>query len=532
MNDRPRRVLVADAIAPEGIRVLEEEGFEVEVRLGLSEEELVRLIPDYDALLVRSGVRVTRPILEAGRRLQVVGRCGVGVENIDVEAATERGILVINSPGGNTIAAAEHTWALMLALARRIPEAVQSLRSHRWERSRFMGIELHGKTLGIIGFGRIGSEVARRARAFQMRVLAYDPWVSPERVRQLGGELTHLETLLREADFVTLHVPLTPETRHLINAERLALMKPTAYLINCARGEVVDEEALAAALREGRLAGAALDVWSQEPPFESPLLALPQVLPTPHLGASTVEAQTKVAVDVAEQVVAVLRGGLPRTPVNLPAVPPEVLYRLQPYMRLAEKLGLLLIRLAPGAVRQVEMHYYGEALREEVQPITRAFLQGLLQPILEVPVNLVNAEHIARQRGIDVIERIHAEESLYTNLVRAFLHTEAGLCSAGGTVVGEGELRIVYLDDYPIYLEPRGYVLLVHNYDQPGAIGRIGTVLGNAGINIANMQVGRLVRGEQAVMVLNLDEPVPMEVLQEVQAGPRIISARLIDFGP
>jgi D-3-phosphoglycerate dehydrogenase len=345
-------------------------------------------------------------------------------------------------------------------------------------------------------------------------------------------ELVDLESLLRESDFVTLHVPLTRETRHLLHAQRLALMKPTAYLINCARGEVVDEEALGEALREGRLAGAAIDVWSREPPFESPLLDLPQVVPTPHLGASTIEAQTKVAVDVAEQVVAVLHGGLPRTPVNLPAIPPETLERLQPYLRLAEKMGILLFQLSSGVVKQVEMHYYGEALRQDTQPITRAFLQGLLQSVLDIPINLVNAEHVARQRGIDVVEKTLAEESVYTNLVRTVVHTEGETFSVGGTVVGEGDYRIVYLDGFNVYLEPRGYVLLVYNYDQPGVVGRIGTILGHNGINIANMHLGRIRRGDRAVAVLNLDDPVPSEVLQEIESAPLVIAARLVDFGP
>jgi D-3-phosphoglycerate dehydrogenase len=521
------RVLVCDPIDPEGLELLEAHA-SVEVQTGLSEAELIEIIPDYDAMIVRSGTRVTAAVIEAGQRLQAIGRAGVGIDNIDVEAATRRGIIVVNAPTANTIAAAEHTIALMLALARQIPPADASLRQGRWDRKSYIGIEVYNKTLGVVGLGRIGTEVAKRAQGLGMEVIAYDPFVSAEHASRYNVRFTELEDLLREADFVTLHTPLTEATRGLIGERELALMKPTARLINCARGGLVDEEALLRALDEGRIAGAALDVFAQEPPPpDHPLLRHPKVVITPHLGGSTREAQISVAREIAQQILTVLEGRLPQHAVNAPMVPPETLNVLVPYFDLAERLGRFYRQVAPGHIKQVRIIYGGELAEIDTTPLKAAVVKGLLESVIEQRVNVVNAHLIARERGLSIVEEKRPEAEPFANLMTLEITADGRKRSITGTVIRD-EPHIVRIDEYWIDFVPEGYLLVCHNEDQPGMIGKVGTILGRADVNIAFMQVGRVIPRSRAIMVLGLDDPIPDPVLEEIVRVPGLYNVTFV----
>jgi len=524
------RTLVTDKIAEEGLRVLRQ-GSEVEYRPGASPDELRDLIGDFAALVVRSRTKVTAQVIQAADELLVIGRAGVGVDNIDLRAATERGIIVVNSPSGNTLAVAEHTSGMLLALARRLPHAHFSITRGEWNRSEFMGRQVYGKVLGIVGLGRIGTEVAKRAQALGMAVVGIDPIMSAERARNLHIELVDLPELLERADFVTLHVPLNEQTHHLIDAEGLRRMKPTAYLINCARGGVVDDAALVEALDHRTIAGAALDVFEQEPPVDQRLLTHPKVILTPHIGASTAEAQVDVAVDVAEQVVDVLEGRPPRSPVNLPALSREMLTRLRPYLTLATRLGALQAQLAPGRIEEVELTYIGEMLEQDTSPFTRGFLCGLLQVVMGGSVNFVNAPVVAESRGIRLRETRRHSSGDYSNLIRTRVVTPKGEREINGSVFEGRDLRIVGIDGYRIDLVPEGHLVIIRNIDQPGTIGRVGTMLGNAGINIAGMQMGRAKTGDDAVMALSVDSPVPDEVIGELRGLPNVTEVWQVSFG-
>lgn len=524
------RVLVADVLDEAGIeRLRSEPDLDVEVRPGLSPEELQELIPAYDGLVVRSATQVTAQVLEAGRRLRVVGRAGVGVDNIDVKAATRQGILVVNAPEGNTLAAAEHALGLLFAAARWIPQAHASLtRDRRWDRKRFMGVQLRGKVLGVVGLGRIGSEVARRARALGMRVLAYDPFIGPERAEELGVELRELEALFPEVDMLTLHTPLTEQTRHLLDRDAFRRMKRGVILVNTARGGLIDEEALLEALESGQVRAAALDVFEEEPPWNSALLGHPRVVATPHLGASTEEAQLHVALEIAEQVIRALKGEPVAHAVNAPSVPPELARELEPYVRLAQKLGELFTAWASGAGARwpkVEVVYEGPIAARDVRPLTNALLVGLLQPVLQGAVNAVNAPVLARQRQLRVSEvRAGGGNGPSRITVRALSDRrpagpgQAGPPQVAGTIDDQGRPLLIAVDGYPVHVSSTGYLLLAYNRDQPGVIGSVGTLLGQAGVNIAFMQVGRSRPGEEAVMVLGLDDPIPDEVARELRA--------------
>lgn len=523
-------MLVSDAIAEEGLEVLRQ-ATQVEYRPNLPREALLESICDYDALMVRSQTRVDAAVIERGVRLKVIGRAGVGVDNIDVAAATQRGIVVVNSPEGNTIAAAELTMAHLLALARGIPQADCSLRAGEWKRTQFTGVELSRKTLGIIGMGKIGREVARRARAFGMRILAYDPFVPEAHARQLGAEPTSLETLLRESDFITLHAPLTPETRVIINRERLAQTKPGVRLINCARGELIDADALAEFIESGHVAGAALDVFPIEPPPpDLKLLHQPQNVLTPHLGASTVEAQVKVAVDVAEQIITVLQGGAPRSPVNLPPIPAELMARVEPYLELAKRMGILHSQLADAPVERLHAAFSGDWGDLPLDLIARAALAGLLQRTTDAPVNLVNAPLIAQQRGVQLEWSVRPETDLYPDTLILTAHTASGTQSLTGTVFGRADLRITHLNDLFVDIRPEGILLLTEHRDRPGIIGRVGTVLGNHQVNIAGMHVGREAMGGRAVMILQVDNPIPPEAFTQIQQMEGVDNARVVQF--
>lgn len=521
-------MFVSDPLSDEALALLRESA-EVLVETGLTAAQLGARLAETgaQALLVRSQSKVTPEVIQAAPALRVIGRAGVGVDNIDVPAATQRGIVVVNSPEGNTISAAEHTMSLLLAAARKLPAAHASMARGEWDRKNFTGIELYNKVLGVVGLGRIGREVAARAASFKMRVLAYDPHIGERFAREIGVELTTVEDLLSRSDFVTLHVPLTPETQNLLDDRRLALMKPGSVLVNCARGGIVDEEALARALQGGPLAMAALDVFREEPPKGSPLLGLPNVVLTPHLAASTVEAQVRVAVDVAEQALAVLAGGPPRSAVNLAYLPPHVLEFLRPYLLVAERLGRLLACLAPGPVNNVRVTAHGEVATHDVSFLTRAALVGLLSQDLAT-LNLVNADYIARQRGVQVTETRCAGSPAYSSLLE--LEVEAGgrrfHCS--GTVIGDDLPRLVELDGYRISTVLEGVKLLTWQNDTPGVVGRVGSVLGEHDVNIAEMQVGRREARTHAVMVMSLDDAPSDGVLPRIQALQGIEDARLV----
>jgi len=510
------KVLVSDPIDQAGIDILSQVA-QVDVKTTLSPEELVQAIPEYDALMVRSGTRVTSAVIEAGTQLKIIGRAGVGVDNVDVLAATRRGIVVVNSPEGNTIAAAEHALAMMLSLSRHVAAANASVKGGKWSRSSFMGVEVYKKTLGVIGLGKIGAHVATVARAMGMKLLAYDPFISHERAEELGCRLVDLDLLLQEADFITLHLPKTSETTHLINESAIAKMKPTARIINCARGGIVDEAALAIALQQGKIAGAALDVFEQEPLGESSLKDLgKEIVLTPHLGASTEEAQVNVAIDVAEQIRDVLLGLPARSAVNIPGLRPDLLEKMRPYLQLAETLGNLVGQLAGGRIESLNVLLQGELASNQSQPIVVAALKGLLSHALQERVNYVNASLEAKERGIRVVETRDAAIRDYTGSLKLTVVGALGEHSVVGALLGDAEIRITSVDDFPVNVPPTHHMLFTMHRDMPGIIGKIGSLLGSFNVNIASMQVGRkIVRGD-AVMVLSIDDPLPEGILSEI----------------
>jgi D-3-phosphoglycerate dehydrogenase / 2-oxoglutarate reductase len=512
------RVLVADPIAEAGIDRLREHA-EVDVELKQSPAALLARIPEYDALIVRSETRVDAPVIEAGRRLKVIGRAGAGVDNIDVDAATRAGVLVVNAPSGNTIAAAEHTMAMMLALARHIPQADQAVKAGRWERSKFLGSELRDKVLGVVGLGSIGREVAHRAQAFGMRVIASDPMLSEERAAQLNVKLLPFEQLMAEADLVTLHVPLTRETQHLVNAAALARAKPGMRLINVARGGIVDESALRDALRDGQVAGAALDVFEQEPPGENPLLSLPQVVTTPHLGASTEEAQISVALEISDQVIAVLDGGSPRFALNAPVALPEAMAFLRPFIPVAEGIGRFYAQVGRQPAGRLQVEYTGEIATYDCSVLTAALLTAFLARFSAERVNPVNARTVAAAQGITVVEQRDTRPSEFANLISLQATGEHGETRVGGTLL-LNEPHIVTFNDFRIDLVPHGTFLMSWHADRPGVVGAIGTLLGKNNINIASMQVGRDRPRGDAVMILSVDDPVPESIQADIRRIP------------
>jgi D-3-phosphoglycerate dehydrogenase len=511
------KVLVSDPIAAEGIAILEKAA-DVDVKTGLSKDELQAIIGNYDALAVRSETKVTAEILAAATNLKIIGRAGVGVDNIDVAKATERGILVVNSPEGNTIAAAELTVALLLALARNIPQADSSLRGGEWKRSKFTGVEVYKKTLGVIGFGKIGREVAKRLQSFGMNVLAYDPYLTEDQAAQLGVRQVDLNTLYRESDYITLHVPKTKETAGMIGKDQIALMKPDVRLVNVARGGLIDEAALSEALITNRIAGAAIDVYSVEPASpDNPVLKHPNVIHTPHLGASTEEAQVNVAVDIAEQIVDVLAGKPARAAVNMPSIAADVLIKIQPYLTLAEKIGALQAQLSKGTPTKVEVIYSGDFAELPTVHLTRAVLKGVLEPVLTESVNYVNAPGLAAARGIQVVESRKPLSDEHSCMLTVRVTGTAGVREVCGTVYGRNEVRIVHIDGYRVNIDPKGAMLVTEHTDRPGIIGKVGTLLGNEGVNIAGMHVGREGEGKKALMILRIDDVVQDSLLQAIR---------------
>ncbi|MBI4336942.1 MAG: phosphoglycerate dehydrogenase [Chloroflexi bacterium] len=524
------KVLVADPIHQQGIDLLKSQPeVAVDVKLRQTPEALAACIGEYDALIVRSETQVNAAVLGAGKRLQVVGRAGVGVDNIDVEEATRRGVAVVNAPTGNIVAAAEHTIALLLAMARNVPQADSSLKRGEWKRGQFTGVEVRNKVLGLIGLGRVGSEVARRALGLQMQVLAYDPYVSPDYAKRLGVALATIDEVLGKADFLSLHTPLTEDTRHLLGPKELARTKPGVRIINAARGALVDEGALREALDAGKVAGVALDVFTTEPPSpDHPLVGHAKVIVTPHLGASTVEAQAEVGREVAEQVLAVLRGQPARNTVNAPLVPPEVRSILAPYLAVAATLGKLAIQLVEGQLQSITLRYDGEIATHDTAILKAAALVGLLQPVSSERVNLVNAAWMADQRGLRIVEQKGPAPEQYTSLVSIEAQANDGAISLAGTHM-RGETHIVQIRGYWLDLVPSvPYLLVIDHLDRPGMIGAVGTITGGHDINISFMEVGRYQTRGRAVMVLGLDDPVPDPVLAKIRSIPHITSAKVV----
>ena len=522
------KALVADPIADEGVELLRHADVEVDVITGLAPAKLLSIIDGYDALIVRSETKVTSHVLAQGHGLRVVGRAGVGVDNIDLEAATHQGVLVVNAPTANIVAAAEHTMALMLALARHVPQANAALRAGRWARSDYVGSELMGKTLGIIGLGKVGSDVARRAKGFELRLLGHDPFVSKEYAEILGVELASVEEVLRESDFITVHVPKAEGTRHLIGEPELRTVKPTVRIINVARGGIIDEEALFKAVDEGRVAGAAVDTFEVEPTTDNPLFRSDRIIVTPHLGASTIEAQAHVAVEVAEQVLEVLRGRPAKYALNAPMVLPEALAVLAPYVDVAHIVGKVATQLAHGQMQAIKATYAGEIARHDKSILRAALIQGLLEPVTEERVNLVNADLIASQRGMHVEERDADTSAAYRSLLTLELTTATGQTRVSGTSISE-RAHIVGVDDYPLNIRAaEGYMLFIENQDQPGLIGAVGTIAGQNDVNISFMEVGRVGPRDRAMMAVGLDEPMPQAAIDAMLELPGFKSVRQV----
>lgn len=513
------KILISDPLSEEGIFPLREaENLEVVMETDLSEEELLEKIDQFDGLLVRSQTQVTRELIERAHRLKVIGRAGVGVDNIDLNAATENGIIVVNAPDGNTNSAAEHTMAMIMALARNIPQAFLSIKNKKWDRKSFVGVELRDKTLGIVGLGRIGAEVARRAKGQRMNVIAYDPFFTEEKAQTMGIGYGTLDEVLEAADFVTVHTPLLKETRHLINKDAFNKMKDGVRIVNCARGGIINEDDLYDAIVAGKVVGAALDVFEEEPAVDHKVLELPEVIATPHLGASTVEAQENVAIDVSHDVVRILSGGLARNPVNIPSVPREVMRKIEPYFYLSEKLGLFLAHLGDEVIEELNISYAGDLTALEIAPLTQNTVKGFLSRHLGTHVNNVNASYLAERKGITIHEKKTSAARGFTNLITVEIVTKNGTRRVAGTLLNGLGARIVKVDDYSMDVVPEGHLLFVHHTDQPGAIGRVGTLLAENDVNIATMQVGRQQIGGKAIMMLTIDRPLTADEFTQIRA--------------
>jgi D-3-phosphoglycerate dehydrogenase len=522
------KVLVSDNISTKGIEIIKKAGLDVDVKTGMKPEELIAVIGDYHGLVVRSATKVTAKIIDAASNLKVIGRAGSGLDNVDLTAATKKGIVVMNTPGGNTITTAEHTFSLMCAMARQIPQATASMKEGKWEKKRFMGVELFNKTLGVIGIGNIGSQVARRAQAFEMNVITYDPFLSEEKAKDMGVERVNLEELFRRSDFITIHTPITAETRNMINKETIKIMKSGVRIINCARGGIVNEKDLYEALVEGKVAGAALDVFEKEPAENNPLLTLDSVISTPHLGAATKEAQENVAIAIAEQIADYLVQGTIRNAVNFPSIPADQVARLQPYINLSEKLGLFSAQIFEGGVTEITIEYRGEASEINTAPVKIAAIKGFLSPILEETVNFVNAPFIAKERGIEVKETKSADAGDYQSMIGLRIKAKDKESYITGTLLSRKDPRIVSIDGFNIEIVPEGELLYIHNNDKPGVIGNLGTLLSKNNINIARMQFGREAPGGRAISVITIDSPATPGIIEEIKSLPHVLSLKRI----
>jgi len=523
------RVLIADQLSPAAVDIFKQRGIETDVKVGLAKDEIETVVKDYDGLAVRSATKVTGKVIAAASRLRVIGRAGIGVDNIDVKSATAKGIIVMNTPFGNSITTAEHAISLMMALARQIPEADRSTQAGKWEKSKFLGVELFGKTLGVIGCGNIGSIVADRGVGLRMRVVAYDPFLSTERAVELGVEKVELDDLLRRADFITLHTPLNERTRHIIGSAALDKVKKGVRIVNCARGGLVDERALAVALKSGHVAGAAFDVFEVEPAKESVLFGMPNVICTPHLGASTGEAQENVALQVAEQMSDYLLRGAISNAVNFPNITAEEAPRLRPWVKLAEQLGSFAGQLTETSIKAIRMEYSGEVATLNTKPLTAAALAGVLRPLL-AEVNMVSAAISAKERGMQVEEVTRGQEGAFESYIRFTVCTDQYDRSVAGTVFSDGRPRIIQVRDIDMEFELAPRMLFIRNADKPGFIGRFGTLMGDAGLNIATLNLGRDRPGGDAICMVAIDEPVSEEVLAKIRALPQVVRVNPLEF--
>ncbi|MFH0947840.1 MAG: phosphoglycerate dehydrogenase [Elusimicrobiota bacterium] len=528
-----KKILVSDPLANEGVEILiKNPEFSVDVKTGLKPEELLQIIGNYDGLLVRSETKVTKDVLNIAKNLKIIGRAGTGVDNIDVKEASKKGIVVMNVPGGNTISAAEHTVSMLLSLSRNIPQANASLKKCEWKKKEFVGVEVFGKTVGIIGLGKIGIEVAKRLLAFGMKVLVYDPFVSKERAVQLGVDSVSLDEVFKRSDYITVHTPKTEQTKYLINAETIGKMKDGVRIINCARGGLIDEKALAETLKSGKVKGAALDVFEKEPLVESPFFEMNNVIMTPHLGASTEEAQTNVSVEISKQLDEFFTNGTIRNAVNFPFIPSDILQKMQPYINLAEKLGSYASQFSgsmSGAILSIEIQYSGEVAKYDLSPMTIAAVKGVLEPVSDTGfLNFINASFIAQEKGIKVSESRVSETADFTNLIVLKLKTEKSENIISGTVFGKKDVRIVKINDYYVDVELSENILVFTNVDKPGVVGKIGMILGKNSINIAAMELGRKTAGGDAITIVNVDNPITDNILSEIKNLPEVKDVKMI----
>ena len=524
------KVLISDPLSKEGIDVLKKNKIKYDEVCKLTENQLVKKIKGYDGLIIRSGTTVTKKIIMASDKLKVIGRAGVGLDNVDVEAASKKGIVVMNAPSGNTRSTAEHAFSLMLALARNIPQANESVKSGKWDRKEFMGVELYGKTLGIIGLGRIGTEFAKRALSFDMKVLAYDPFLSEEKAKSLNLESVPLDTIYKKSDFITIHTPLTSETKHLVDEKAFAMMKKGVRIVNAARGGIVDEKVLAKYLKNGKVAGAALDVFETKakPPVDSPVVNNDKVVTTPHLGAATEEAQVKVSVDVAKSVADALLGKGYRNAANIPALDEEGVKKVQPYINLADRLGSIQTQLISEPIKSITVNYIGEVADIDVSIVTRALMRGVFYPMMGGEVNYINSLLVAKEKGIKVIEKKTSKITDFLSLISVEFNTEKKKYFIMGTLFSNNEPRIVKLNQYYVEATPDGYMLLVDNKDVPGVVGTIGTTLGKHGVNIAEMSFDRDKKTGKAISLLNVDSEVPETVLKKLKKAKDIIDVKQV----
>lgn len=522
------KVLVSDNISTKGVDVLKNAGFQVDVKVGLSPDELKSIIGDYHALVIRSATKVTADVLAHANNLKVIGRAGSGLDNVDKNAATKYGIVVMNTPGGNTITTAEHTIAMLFAVARKIPQATASMTSGKWEKKKFMGVELFNKTLGVLGLGRIGSEVARRCQGLGMNVIAFDPFLSDEKAEEMGVEKVEILELFKRSDFITVHTPLTSETKNIINAKTLSLMKERVYIINCARGGIINEKDLLVGLNSGKVAGAAIDVFEKEPPENNPLVGHEKVVCTPHLGASTEEAQQNVAVAVAEQIRDYLINGTIRNAVNFPSIPADQVSILRPYIHLAEKMGSFAFQMFEGSIKEVVLEYRGEASKLTTSTLTVAAIKGLLSPILHDSANFINAPIIAKERGIEVKETKSEDAGDYYSMIVLNIKSSKKTFNIAGTLFSRRDPRIVKVNGFTVEIMPEGNMLFLYNNDRPGVIGNIGSLLGRNGINIGRMHFGRETPSGLAISVVNIDSPVTEKIVAELKELPNILDVKVL----
>lgn len=524
------KVLVSDNISLRGVEIMKKAGLDVDVRVGMKPDELKACIGEYEGLVIRSATKVTADVIEAASKLKVIGRAGSGLDNVDKATASKKGIVVMNTPGGNTMTTAEHSMALLFSVARLIPQATASMKSGKWEKKKFMGVELYHKTLGIIGLGNIGSQVAKKAQGLEMNVIAYDPFLSEDKAAATGIRKVSLDELFVESDFITIHTPMTAETKGVINSKTISKMKDGVRIINCARGGIINETDLYEALKSGKVAGAALDVFEKEPPDNNPLLTLDNVVCTPHLGASTEEAQENVAVAVAEQIADYLVFGVIRNAVNFPSIPNEQVPRLQPFINLAEKLGGFSAQIFEGAVTEITVEFRGAAAEINTAPVTIAAIKGFLTPILNETVNFVNAPIIAKERGIEVKEIKSSDAGDYNSMIALRIKEKGRESYVAGTLFSKKDPRIVLINGFKVEIVPEGELLLIYNNDKPGVIGSIGSLMGKNNINIARMHFGRESAGGMAISVVSIDSVPSPEVIEEVKRLPNILSVKQISL--